>query len=118
MANVNPRSRRHQCGGPSGRPPDVGVRRLGRVLHNGRLDADVRDSDGHATELGGRFPRAADADARVHRHVRRHVHGTWLVSNETWDTDNNLAVEVDPRGNETDYLYDPMGNTMAVGEPY
>jgi len=43
--------------------------------------------------------------------------GTWLVSNESWDADNNLAVAVDPRGNETDYLYDPMGNTTAVGEP-
>ena len=43
--------------------------------------------------------------------------GQWLVSNETWDVANNLAIEVDPRGNETDYLYDPMGNTTAVGEP-
>jgi YD repeat-containing protein len=44
--------------------------------------------------------------------------GTWLVTNQTWDADNNLAVEVDPRGNETDFLYDPMGNTTAVGQPY
>jgi YD repeat-containing protein len=45
--------------------------------------------------------------------------GTWLVTNETWDpSTNTLTKEVDPRGNETDYLYDPMGNTIVVGEPY
>lgn len=43
--------------------------------------------------------------------------GPWLVSNETWDASNNLASEVDPRGNETDYIYDPAGNTTAIGEP-
>ena len=43
--------------------------------------------------------------------------GIWLVSNETWDASNNLVSETDPRGNETDYLYDPAGNTTAVGEP-
>src|SRR6202022_3502907 len=32
--------------------------------------------------------------------------------------DNNLVSEIDPRGNETDYQHDPMGNTTAVGEPY
>ena len=31
---------------------------------------------------------------------------------------NNLVSEVDPRGSETDYLHDPVGNTTAVGEPY
>ena len=44
--------------------------------------------------------------------------GTWLMSNETWDQSNNLVSEVDPRGNETDYLHDPMGNVTAVGEPH
>jgi len=43
--------------------------------------------------------------------------GQMLVTNETWDVANNLAIEVDPRGNETDYLYDLVGNTTAVGEP-
>ncbi|MDP9024114.1 MAG: DUF6531 domain-containing protein [Candidatus Eremiobacteraeota bacterium] len=45
--------------------------------------------------------------------------GTWLVSNEKWaKSTNTLTKEVDPRGNETDFLYDPQGNTTAVGEPY
>ncbi|HEY0384141.1 MAG TPA: hypothetical protein VGC72_18275, partial [Candidatus Elarobacter sp.] len=44
--------------------------------------------------------------------------GTWLVGNETWNPHNNLVMEVDARGNETDYLYDPNGNVTALGEPY
>ncbi len=43
--------------------------------------------------------------------------GPMLISNETWDSSNNLAHEVDPRGNETDYIYDLAGNTTVVGEP-
>ncbi|MBV8369761.1 MAG: RHS repeat protein, partial [Candidatus Eremiobacteraeota bacterium] len=43
--------------------------------------------------------------------------GTWLLSNETWDTNNNRIADIDPRGYETDYGYDAMGNTVAVGEP-
>jgi YD repeat-containing protein len=41
----------------------------------------------------------------------------WLQTIEGWDAANNLATSIDARGNESDYLYDPMGNTIAVGEP-
>jgi YD repeat-containing protein len=43
--------------------------------------------------------------------------GQWLITNESWDSANNLVSETDPRGNETDYIHDPAGNTTAVGEP-
>ena len=77
-----------------------------------------RDSDGHAmnwiVDSQGRPTQTQECTATTSGSCT----GTWLVSNETWDSDNNLAVEVDARGNETDYLYDLMGNTTAVGEPY
>ena len=43
--------------------------------------------------------------------------GTWLLLNETWDTNFNLTSETDARGYETDYAYDPNGNTTAVAQP-
>ncbi len=43
--------------------------------------------------------------------------GVWLVSNQTWDSLNNLWTQTDPRGNQTGYIYDPSGNTIAIGEP-
>jgi len=76
------------------------------------------DSDGHSTNW------VMDAQRPIQTQVCTamvgwNCTGTWLVSNETWDqSTNNLVSEVDPRGNETDYLHDPMGNTTAVGEPY
>ena len=77
-----------------------------------------RDSDGHAmnwvVDSQGRPTQTQECTATTSSNCT----GTWLVSNETWDVDNNLATEVDARGNETDYLYDLMGNTTAVGEPY
>ncbi len=39
------------------------------------------------------------------------------MTNETWDANDNLVSEVDPRGYETDYAYDTMGNAIAVAEP-
>ena len=76
-----------------------------------------RDSDGHATnwvvDSLGRPTQTQECTATTNGSCT----GTWLVSNATWDSANNLASEVDPRGNETDYLYDPLGNTTAVGGP-
>ncbi len=43
--------------------------------------------------------------------------GTWLVTNQTWDANNNQTSETDPRGNETDYAYDANGNTIAIAQP-
>ncbi len=40
-----------------------------------------------------------------------------LVTTQTWDASNNLIAQTDPNGNETDFVYDSNGNTVAVGEP-
>ncbi len=42
---------------------------------------------------------------------------TWLTTNQSWDAHNNLVAETDARNNETDYVYDGNGNTVAVGNP-
>ncbi len=76
-----------------------------------------RDSDGHATnwvvDSLGRPTQTQECTATTGGSCS----GTWLVSNQTWDADNNLVTQTDPRGNETDYLHDPMGNATAVAEP-
>ena len=87
------------------------------VVRDRRTDAAFHDTDGHSTnwvvDSLGRPTQTQVCTATSGWTCTGH----WLVSNETWDVANNLATEVDPRGNETDYLYDPMGNTTAVGEP-
>jgi YD repeat-containing protein len=80
--------------------------------------ATLRDTDGHSTNWvidgAGRPTQTQECTNATSTQCT----GAWLTSNETWDAANNLVSEVDPRGDETDYLYDPMGNTTAVGEPY
>jgi YD repeat-containing protein len=84
----------------------------------GGSNATFRDSDGHATnwvlDSLARPTQTQECTAGANQTCG----GTVLVTNETWDSDNNLVSETDPRGNETDYLHDPMGNTTAVGQPY
>lgn len=41
----------------------------------------------------------------------------WLEGEQGWDSHNNLIMEVNPRGYETDYAYDANDNTIAVAEP-
>jgi len=76
-----------------------------------------RDTDGHATNWVvdglGRPMQTQKCTATSGGNCI----GTWLVSNENWDANNDLVSEVDPRGNETDYVYDPMGNTVIVAQP-
>jgi hypothetical protein len=76
-----------------------------------------RDSDGHATnwvvDSNGRPTQTQECTGTTGGSCT----GTWLVSNEAWDSDNNLATEIDPRGNETDYLYDPMAIRRPSGSP-
>ena len=78
-----------------------------------------RDTDGHATnwvvDSAFRPTQTQECTTSVNQACSSNA---YLTTNETWDSDNNLVSEVDPRGGETDYLHDPMGNTTAVGEPY
>jgi YD repeat-containing protein len=78
-----------------------------------------RDTDGHMTNWAvdgtGRPTQTQQCTASANQ--GQQCTGTWLVSNESWDADNNLISSIDPRGNETDYSYDAMGNETEVGEP-
>jgi YD repeat-containing protein len=77
-----------------------------------------RDTEGHATnwvvDAAFRPIQTQQCTTSVNQTCSAN---SYLVTNETWDSDNNLVSEVDPRGGETDYAYDAMGNTIAVGEP-
>ena len=90
---------------------------LGEYFTTGGSVPTFRDTDGHAinwvVDSLGRPTQTQECTAMTNGSCT----GTWLVSNETWDSVNNLASEVDPRGNQTNYMYDPAGNTIAIGEP-
>lgn len=78
-----------------------------------------RDTDGHMTNWVvdglGRPTQTQECTASANQ--GQQCTGTWLLTNEGWDADNNLVSETDARGYETDYAYDTNGNTIAVGEP-
>jgi YD repeat-containing protein len=78
-----------------------------------------RDTDGHMTNWvvdgSGRPTQTQECTASVNQ--AQQCTGTWLVTNEGWDANNNPVSEVDPRGYETDYAYDANGNAIAVAEP-
>jgi YD repeat-containing protein len=78
-----------------------------------------RDTDGHMTNWVvdglGRPTQTQECTASTNQ--GQQCTGTWVVTNETWDANNNLVSEVDPRGNQTDYAYDVDGNTVAVAAP-
>ncbi|MBV8370222.1 MAG: HNH endonuclease [Candidatus Eremiobacteraeota bacterium] len=78
-----------------------------------------RDTDGHmanwVVDGTGRPTQTQECTASANQ--GQTCTGTWLVSNETWDADNNLISSIDQRGYETDYAYDGNGNTIAVAEP-
>ena len=80
-----------------------------------------RDTDGHMTNWVvdglGRPTQTQECTASTNQGQQCIDLQHWLTSNESWDADNNLVSEVDPRGYETDYAYDAMGNTIAVAEP-
>jgi YD repeat-containing protein len=43
--------------------------------------------------------------------------GTLLVTNTTWDADNNVVAQTDARGYQTDYVFDVNGNAVEVAAP-
>ncbi len=76
-----------------------------------------RDTDGHATNwVVDSLARPTQTQECVAA-VNQACTGTYLTTNESWDAQNNLVSEVDPRGGETDYAYDIDGNTVAVAAP-
>ena len=92
---------------------------LGEYYTTGPGTPTFRDTDGHmtnwATDDKGRPTQTQECTASTNQ--GQLCTGTWLVTNESWDTNNNLAYETDARGNQTDYVYDVDGNTVAVAAP-
>jgi len=82
----------------------------------GGSSAWFHDTDGHSTNwvLDSGRPVQTQACTAM---AGWNCTGTWLVSNEAWDLNNNLTSETDSRGYETDYAYDANGNTVAVAAP-
>jgi YD repeat-containing protein len=78
-----------------------------------------RDTDGHMTNwvVDGSGRPAQTQECTASTNQGQQCTGTWLVTNEGWDADNNLIAETDARGNETDYAYDLHGNTVAAAAP-
>src|SRR6202011_4866107 len=118
-ANVNPSiPDGTNSGAPQTGPSTAAYEYYDEYYSTGVPTPTFRDSDGHAAnwvvDSVGRPTQSQDCTVTSAGTCT----GTWLVSNEHWDTDSNLVSEVDPRGNQTDYLYDIAGNTIAVGGPY
>ncbi len=80
-----------------------------------------RDTDGHMTNWVldglGRPTQTQECTASTNHGQQCVDWSHALVTNETWDANNDLTSEIDPRGYETDYAYDANGNTVAVAEP-
>ena len=69
----------------------------------------MKDSDGHARSW------QLDATSRVTQ-TSAWTGRQWLVTRAAWDAKNNIAG-FDARGNETEYVYELNGNTVAVQLP-
>lgn len=78
-----------------------------------------RDTDGHMTNwvIDGTGRPVQTQECTASTNQGQQCTGTWLVTNEVWDANDNLVSEIDPRGYETDYAYDAMGNAVAVAQP-
>ncbi|MBV8370377.1 MAG: hypothetical protein JO036_15830 [Candidatus Eremiobacteraeota bacterium] len=78
-----------------------------------------RDTDGHMTNwvVDGTGRATQTQECTTSTNQGQQCTGTWLLANESWDANNNRIADVDPRGYETDYGYDAMGNSVSVGEP-
>ncbi|MBV8369023.1 MAG: hypothetical protein JO036_08900 [Candidatus Eremiobacteraeota bacterium] len=108
--------------------PTVVFDNLWEYYITGVTTPTYRDSDGHMTNWVvdglGRPTQTQECTASTNQ--GQQCTGTWLVTSESWDADNNLIAEVGPRGFapgatpqnfETDYAYDSHGNTVAVAAP-
>lgn len=76
-------------------------------------ETDALDTDGHSTKW------YYDVAARIYEtnNWTGRPNNLWLLTYQTWDSNNNPVESVDARGNTTDFAYDTNGNTVAVGLP-
>jgi YD repeat-containing protein len=78
-----------------------------------------RDTDGHMTnwvvDSAARPSQTQECTTSAGQGTT--CTGIWLLTNETWDANNNLVATKDARGYETDFAYDANGNTIAEAAP-
>ena len=79
----------------------------------------LRDADGHMTnwvvDTLGHPTQTQECTVSINQ--GQQCTGQWLTTNESWDANNDLTSETDARGNQSDYVYDVDGNTVAVAVP-
>lgn len=78
-----------------------------------------RDTDGHATNWVV-DPQLRATQIQVGASTSTYsgtTYTSYLVSNLTWDANNNLVTLVDPLGSQHDAAYDASGNPVAVADP-
>ena len=71
---------------------------------------DFTDTDGHWAEY------VADVSGRTKTNTVK-VGSQYLNWGTRWDSSNNMTATIDPRGYETDYLYDTVGDITAIAKP-
>lgn len=71
------------------------------------------DTDLHATTW---YYDPSNRVTQTHEYTGS-TENTWLITGVAWDGNNNVVAADDARGNETDYGYDSMGNTLWVDQP-
>jgi YD repeat-containing protein len=96
------------------------VQFLAEYFTTGVTTPTLRDTDGHMTNWivdGSGRPTQTQTCTAATNQGQCPSQDKWLISNTSWDGNNNLLSFVDPRGAETDYAYDAMGNVVAIAQP-
>lgn len=96
-----------------GMPSGLQTWRINNFSGYGSAATSMSDSNGHSTIW------TVDSLARVTQTQAYTGESTptYLITSESWDSNNNLTETVDARGNATDYAYDSNGNTTSVAQP-
>src|SRR6202163_1079319 len=98
--------------------PTGPVEYLHEWYQTGVTTPTYRDTDGHFTNwVVDGLGRPTQTQACTATSGIWACTGAYLVTNETWDANNNLVAQTDARGYETDYAYDANGNTIASAAP-
>ena len=117
VAYVNPTIPDGTSSGPiqSGMRTDA-YARVTETFQTSTSAPTLRDTDGHAMNwiVDG---RGRPTQIQVGAASPNGTSLAYLVTNLTWDAENDPIAIVDPAGNETDAAYDTAGNVVAVGAP-
>jgi YD repeat-containing protein len=97
--------------------PTYAYNYLTEYYSTGVTTPTFRDTDGHVTNWIVDGAARATQIQRCTACTTQGAGNPWLVTNTTWDADNNRVLQTDARGDATEYAYDTNGNLIAVGEP-